>query len=180
MKQQQTQNMAGRGPTDCHLPGIIHSCEPWTSHPAWRACSPTHPTHPHTLTCQMPKTTKVKNKQPSDRQITAEQVLREAKEIQLEDDFKAPKQIITDPEELAEYRLKKRKEFEDLVRRVGRFNCAVWVKVRGQEWSGHDPARPACLRCRTSSSRLLACLGYQQGAVAIRDGVGGGLLRFRI
>ncbi|GBF94687.1 hypothetical protein Rsub_07423 [Raphidocelis subcapitata] len=44
---------------------------------------------------RLPKTVKVKNKQPSDRQITAEQILREAKEIQLEDDFKAPKTIIT-------------------------------------------------------------------------------------
>lgn len=79
---------------------------------------------------QLPRTTRVKNKQPADKQITAEQLLREAKEIQLEDDYKAPKQIITDPEELAEYRLSKRKQFEDLVRRVGRFNGGVWVKVR--------------------------------------------------
>lgn len=53
---------------------------------------------------RLPKTMKVKNKQPAQRQITAEQLLREAKDIQLEDDFKAPKTIITDPEELAEYR----------------------------------------------------------------------------
>jgi crooked neck len=53
---------------------------------------------------RLPKTMKVKNKQAAQRQITAEQLLREAKEIQLEDDFKAPKTIITDPEELAEYR----------------------------------------------------------------------------
>ncbi len=79
---------------------------------------------------RLPKATKVKNKTPADRQITAEQLLREAKEIQLEDDFKKPKTIINDPEELAEYRLKKRKEFEDLIRRVGRFNPAIWVKVR--------------------------------------------------
>lgn len=36
---------------------------------------------------------------------------------------------ISDPEELAEYQLKKRKEFEDLIRRV-RWNGAVWVKAR--------------------------------------------------
>jgi hypothetical protein len=78
---------------------------------------------------RLPRATKVKNKQPAERQITAEQLLREAKEIQLEDDFKKPKTIINDPEELAEYRLKKRKEFEDLVRRVGRFNLTIWVKV---------------------------------------------------
>ena len=60
-------------------------------------------------------------------QITAEQILREAKELQ-EQDFKPPKQKITDPAELAEYRLRKRKEFEDLVRRV-RWNLSVWIKV---------------------------------------------------
>jgi hypothetical protein len=47
---------------------------------------------------------KVKNKAAAPRQVTAEQLLRESKEIQLEDDYKAPKTIITDPEELAEYR----------------------------------------------------------------------------
>jgi crooked neck len=78
---------------------------------------------------RLPKAIKVKNKAPAGRQITAEQILREAKEIQLEDDFKAPKTIITDPEELNEYRLKKRKEFEDTLRRVGRWHPAVYVKV---------------------------------------------------
>ncbi|KIY96204.1 Protein crooked neck, partial [Monoraphidium neglectum] len=87
---------------------------------------------------RLPKTIKVKNKQPSDRQITAEQILREAKEIQLEDDFKAPKTIITDPEELAEYRLRKRKEFEDLLRRVGRWQPGVWVKYAQWEEGQKD------------------------------------------
>lgn len=87
---------------------------------------------------RLPRVTRVKNKQPADKQITAEQLLREAKEIQLEDDFKAPKQIITDPEELAEYRLTKRKEYEDLVRRVGRFNAAVWVKYATWEEQQKD------------------------------------------
>jgi hypothetical protein len=63
-------------------------------------------------------------------QITAEQILREAKELQ-EQDFKPPKQKITDQTELDEYRLRKRKEFEDLVRRV-RWNASVWVKVNAQ------------------------------------------------
>jgi crooked neck len=96
---------------------------------------------------RLPRPTKVKNKQPNDRQITAEQILRESKEIQLEDEFTAPKQIITDPEELSEYRLKKRKEFEDLIRRVGRFNSAVWVKVRAHPTAPLAPhshaARPS-------------------------------------
>ena len=70
-----------------------------------------------------------KNKQPAEKQITAEQLLRESKEIQLEDSSRKPKTIINDPEELAEYRLKKRKEFEDMIRRVGRFNLSIWTKV---------------------------------------------------
>ncbi len=60
-------------------------------------------------------------------QITAEQILREAKELQ-EQDFKPPKQKISDPAELAEYRLRKRKEYEDLVRRV-RWNLSIWIRV---------------------------------------------------
>lgn len=60
-------------------------------------------------------------------QITAEQLLREARELQ-EQDFKPPKQRIDSEDELKEYRLRKRKEFEDLVRRV-RWNQSVWVKV---------------------------------------------------
>lgn len=59
---------------------------------------------PRDTEVRLPKTMKVKNKAAAPRQITAEQLLRESKEIQLEDDFKAPKTIITDPEELAEYR----------------------------------------------------------------------------
>ncbi|MEW5300039.1 MAG: hypothetical protein WDW36_002999 [Sanguina aurantia] len=85
-----------------------------------------------------PRVMKVKNKQPADRQITAEQILRESKDIQLEDGFTAPKQIITDPEELAEYRLKKRKEFEDNARRVGRFQMTVWFKYASWEESQKD------------------------------------------
>ena len=60
-------------------------------------------------------------------QITSEQILREAKELQ-EKDFRAPTQLITNEAELSEYRLRKRKEFEDKVRRV-RWNLNVWVKV---------------------------------------------------
>ena len=96
---------------------------------------------------RLPRATKVKNKQPADRQITAEQLLREAKEIQLEDDFKKPKTIINDPEELAEYRLKKRKEFEDMIRRVGRFNLTIWVKVRGRREHQGPQIMPCAAPC---------------------------------
>ena len=46
---------------------------------------------------------RVKNKMPAPVQITAEQLLREAQERQ-EQDSKPPKQKITDPDELADYR----------------------------------------------------------------------------
>ena len=46
---------------------------------------------------------RVKNKMPAPVQITAEQLLREAQERQ-EQDSKPPRQKITDPDELADYR----------------------------------------------------------------------------
>jgi hypothetical protein len=43
---------------------------------------------------RLPNAIRVKNKAPSDRQITAEQILREAKEIRLEDEsYRPPKQV---------------------------------------------------------------------------------------
>ncbi|KAK9845191.1 hypothetical protein WJX84_006146 [Apatococcus fuscideae] len=96
---------------------------------------------------RLPRATKVKNKQPADKQITAEQILREAKELQ-EQDFKPPKQKISDPAELAEYRLRKRKEFEDLVRRV-RWNISVWIKYAQWEESQKDFRRARSVWERT-------------------------------
>jgi len=58
----------------------------------------------------------VKNKAPAAMQITAEQLLREAFERQ-EVTIQAPNQQILDEEELSEYRLRKRKEFEDSLRK---------------------------------------------------------------
>lgn len=51
----------------------------------------------------------VKNKAPAEVQITAEQLLREAKERELELLPPPPKQKITDEEELNDYKLRKRK-----------------------------------------------------------------------
>lgn len=48
---------------------------------------------------RLPRATGVKNKQPAEKQITAEQILRESRALQ-QDDFKAPTYKITDPEEL--------------------------------------------------------------------------------
>eukprot|EP00891_Asterochloris_glomerata_P001402 jgi/Astpho2/1402/fgenesh1_pm.00025_%23_10_t len=85
---------------------------------------------------RLPRATQVKNKQPAPQQITVEQILRESKELQ-EQDFKPPRQKISDPQELAEYRLRKRKEYEDLVRRV-RWNQSVWVKYATWEEAQKD------------------------------------------
>ncbi|CAG8712942.1 7224_t:CDS:2, partial [Cetraspora pellucida] len=76
---------------------------------------------------------KIKNKNPAPIQITAEQILREAKERQ-EAAKKAPRQKISDLEELSEYRLRKRKEFEDTIRR-NRLNIGSWLKYAAWEES---------------------------------------------
>jgi crooked neck len=62
-------------------------------------------------------------------QITSEQIVREAKELQ-EKDFKAPTRIITNETELGEYRLRKRKEYEDTLR-MKRWNLNWWMRVSG-------------------------------------------------
>ncbi|KAH1080335.1 hypothetical protein J1N35_020096 [Gossypium stocksii] len=85
---------------------------------------------------KLPRPTRVKNKTPAPIQITAEQILREARERQ-EAEIRPPKQKITDPTELADYRLRKRKEFEDLIRRV-RWNQSVWIKYAQWEESQKD------------------------------------------
>ncbi|URD98738.1 HAT (Half-A-TPR) repeat [Musa troglodytarum] len=88
---------------------------------------------------KLPRPTRVKNKTPATIQITAEQILREARERQ-EPEIRPPKQKITDVHELADYRLRKRKEFEDLIRRA-RWNAGAWVKYASWEESQGDFAR---------------------------------------
>uniref|UniRef100_A0A5B7ADN5 Putative crooked neck-like protein 1 n=1 Tax=Davidia involucrata TaxID=16924 RepID=A0A5B7ADN5_DAVIN len=96
---------------------------------------------------KLPRPTRVKNKTPAPVQITAEQILREARERQ-EAEIRPPKQKITDSTELADYRLRKRKEFEDLIRRV-RWNESVWIKYAKWEESQKDfnRARSIWERC---------------------------------
>ncbi|KAF9613030.1 hypothetical protein IFM89_005464, partial [Coptis chinensis] len=57
-----------------------------------------------------------------------------------EAEIRPPKQKITDPTELSDYRLRKRKEYEDLIRRV-RWNIGVWIKYAQWEESQKDFAR---------------------------------------
>ncbi|KAL1204866.1 Protein STABILIZED1 [Cardamine amara subsp. amara] len=85
------------------------------------------------------RTTRVKNKTPAPVQITAEQILREARERQ-EGEIRPPKQKITDSTELSDYRIRRRKGFEDQIRR-DRSNIQVWVKYAQWEESQLDYAR---------------------------------------
>ena len=76
---------------------------------------------------KLPKMAKVKNKAPAQLQITAEQLLREAKERQLEIVPAPPKQKIQDAEELADYQMRQRKSFEDNIRK-NRVVMTNWLK----------------------------------------------------
>ncbi|XP_038072799.1 crooked neck-like protein 1 [Patiria miniata] len=86
---------------------------------------------------KVPKVAKVKNRMPAEVQITAEQILREAKERELELVPPPPKQKITDPDELQEYRLRKRKEFEDNIRK-NRSSVTNWIKYASWEESQRE------------------------------------------
>ncbi|XP_033331607.1 pre-mRNA splicing factor crn [Megalopta genalis] len=83
---------------------------------------------------KMPKVAKVKNKAPAEIQITAEQLLREAKERDLEILPPPPKQKISDPHELADYQHRKRKAFEDNIRK-NRMVISNWIKYAQWEES---------------------------------------------
>ncbi|KAL2300364.1 hypothetical protein Nmel_012337 [Mimus melanotis] len=82
----------------------------------------------------IPKVAKVKNKAPTEVQITAEKLLREAKESELELLPRPPQQKITDVEELNNYKLWKRKTFEDNVRK-NRTTISNWIKYAQWEES---------------------------------------------
>ncbi|TVU00293.1 hypothetical protein EJB05_54281, partial [Eragrostis curvula] len=87
-------------------------------------------------------TLRVKNKNPSEVQITAEQLLREARESQKPDEPRPPCRGIADAEELSEYRLRKRQEFEALVRRrAGAGASYAWARYAAWEESQRDMPR---------------------------------------
>jgi crooked neck len=74
---------------------------------------------------------RVKNKAAAPIQISAEQLLREAVDRQ-DDKLKAPTQRFADMEELPEFQGRKRKEFEDYVRR-NRINMNNWMRYASWE-----------------------------------------------
>ena len=75
-----------------------------------------------------------KNSAPSNIQITAEQIIKEA-QAHRTDELKIPIQRINDEDELDEYKLKKRRDFEDQIRR-NRYNIHLWIKYA--EWEEHQ------------------------------------------
>nr|CAJ38789.1 crooked neck protein [Platynereis dumerilii] len=97
---------------------------------------------------KVPKVAKVKNKMPAPVQITAEQLLREAKERELELVQPPPKQKISDEAELKEYRLRKRKAFEDNIRK-NRSLMTNWLKYAQWEESQKEIQRARSVYERT-------------------------------
>ena len=103
---------------------------------------------------KLPKVAKVKNKAPAGLQITAEQLLREAKERQLEIVPAPPKQKIQDAAELADFQMRKRKEFEDNIRK-NRTVMTNWLKYAKFEESANqiDRARSVFERALDTDHR---------------------------
>lgn len=87
----------------------------------------------------MMKKSVVKNRAPAPIQITAEQILLEAHERK-EEGVKATRRRIADADELHEYRMSKRKAFEDEVRSQ-RHHIGTWMKYAQWEESQHEFAR---------------------------------------
>ncbi|CAN6163889.1 unnamed protein product [Urochloa humidicola] len=89
---------------------------------------------------RLPRARRVRNMAPAPVQITAEHLLREARELREPDHPRAPAQSIADADELAERRLMKRKFFEHAVGRA----CASasdWAKYAQWEEQNGDLAR---------------------------------------
>uniref|UniRef100_A0A0M3IR76 TPR_REGION domain-containing protein n=1 Tax=Ascaris lumbricoides TaxID=6252 RepID=A0A0M3IR76_ASCLU len=78
------------------------------------------------------KAAKVKNKAPAALQITAEQLVREAKERDLEIVAPPPKTKISDPEELAEYQRKRRNKQVNHARNI--WDRAVTILPRATQF----------------------------------------------
>src|SRR5947199_191320 len=87
---------------------------------------------------------RVKNKAPAPQQISAEQLLREAVDRQ-EPGLQAPTQRFADLEELHEFQGRKRKEFEDYVRR-NRINMNNWMRYAQWELEQKEFRRYGRLR----------------------------------
>uniref|UniRef100_A0A7S3DDB3 Crooked neck protein n=2 Tax=Palpitomonas bilix TaxID=652834 RepID=A0A7S3DDB3_9EUKA len=108
----------------------------------------------------MSKSGRVQNKAPAPVQITAEQILRDVSHLR-EKEYKPPLQGVADLEELQDYRLRKRKEFEDNIRK-NRNLASNWVKYGQWEESQKDFPR-----ARSVFERSLA-VDYKNPSVWLR------------
>uniref|UniRef100_A0ACD5VIL6 Uncharacterized protein n=1 Tax=Avena sativa TaxID=4498 RepID=A0ACD5VIL6_AVESA len=79
---------------------------------------------------RLSRAVRVKNKAPSPVQITAEQILRDARGCQ-DSSINPPRKKMADFDELSEYRLGERNLFEEKIRRAG---CGVSAWVRYARW----------------------------------------------
>ncbi|RKP09089.1 hypothetical protein THASP1DRAFT_34492 [Thamnocephalis sphaerospora] len=91
------------------------------------------------MTREKQSSDRIKNKNPAPVQITAEQLMREAHEFR-EVAIAAPRQKITDKEELAEYQMDKRRSFEDMLRR-NRIHVGTWLNYAAWEQSQDEITR---------------------------------------
>ncbi|THH15994.1 hypothetical protein EW146_g4572 [Bondarzewia mesenterica] len=101
--------------------------------------SPVSLSHNNLFSMQDGRAPRIKNRAPASVQITAEQLLREAQERQ-DTQFRAPKQRVEDFEELHEYRGRKRKEFEERIRRT-RGSIKEWLQYANWEAQQNEFAR---------------------------------------
>ncbi|KAL1233726.1 Crooked neck-like protein [Trichinella spiralis] len=106
------------------------------------------------LTRLAKKAMKVKNKAPAPIQITAEQLLREAKERDLEILPPPPKKKISDPEELKEYQFRRRKEYEDCIRK-NRNSICNWIKYAKWEESQGEMQRSRTLKWKSAIGKSI-------------------------
>ena len=86
------------------------------------------------------RTARVLNRTPAPVQITAEQLVLEARDRSDAAQPPPPKQQITDPQELAAYRLRTRKEFEDKLR-MQRMTAGLWLRYGKWEESQKETER---------------------------------------
>lgn len=104
---------------------------------------------PPTKKPKVPKVAKVKNKMPAEVQITAEQLLQEAAAQKVERVPPPPKQKVTSAAELADIQMRKRKEFEDNIRK-NRTVLSNWIKYA--QW---EESQQALTRARSVYERAL-------------------------
>jgi crooked neck len=86
------------------------------------------------------KNVAVKNRAPAAIQISAEQLVLEARDRALVQAPAAPARHVADVGELQEHRLRVRKEFEDSLR-MHRHNIGTWLRYARWEEGAHEVER---------------------------------------